>query len=39
VARMGKMRGKYRVLVRRPEGKVTLEKTRRRWMDNTKIYF
>ena len=39
MARMGKMRGAYRILVGRPEGKVTLGRRRRRGMDNTKIYF
>jgi hypothetical protein len=37
VARMGKGRGVYRVLVGRPEGKRPLEKPRRRWEDNIKM--
>jgi hypothetical protein len=37
VARMGKGRGVYRVLVGRPEGKRTLGKPRRRWEDNIKM--
>jgi len=37
VARMGKRRGVYRVLVRRPEGKRPLGKPRRRWEDNIKM--
>jgi hypothetical protein len=39
VARMGKKRIDYRILVGRPEGKRPLGRTRRRWMDNIKIYF
>jgi hypothetical protein len=38
VARMGKMRGAYRVFVGRPDEKVTLGRTRRSWLDNIKIY-
>jgi hypothetical protein len=38
VARMGKGRGIYRVLVGRPECKRPLEKPRRRWKDNIEIY-
>jgi len=34
VARMGKGRGMYRVLVGKPEGKRTLGRPRRRWEDN-----
>jgi hypothetical protein len=37
VARMGKGRGAYRVLVGRPEGKRPLGRPRRRWEDNIKI--
>ena len=33
VARMGKRRGVYRVLVRNPEGKRPLGRPRRRWED------
>jgi hypothetical protein len=36
VARMGKGRGAYRVLVERPEGKRPLERPRRRWENNIK---
>jgi hypothetical protein len=32
---MGERRGVYRVLVRKPEGKIP---TRRRWEDNIKIF-
>jgi transcription termination factor 2 len=35
VARMGKGRGVYRVLVGRPKGKRPLERPRHRWEDNT----
>jgi hypothetical protein len=38
VARMGKRRGVYRVLVGRPEGKRPLGRPRRRWEDNIKMY-
>ena len=34
VARMGKERGLYRVLVRKPEGKRPLGRPRLRWVDN-----
>ena len=34
VARMGKRRGVYRVLVGKPEGKRLLGRKRRRWEDN-----
>ena len=34
VARMGEVRGVYRVLVRKPEGKRPLGRSRRRWVDN-----
>jgi hypothetical protein len=37
VARMGKGRGVYRVLVGRPEGKRPLERFRHRWEDNIKM--
>jgi hypothetical protein len=37
VARMGKGRGVYRVLVGRPEGKRPLGRPRRRWEDNIKM--
>jgi hypothetical protein len=37
VARMGKRRGVYRVLVGKPEGKRPLGRTRRRWVDNIKM--
>jgi hypothetical protein len=37
-ARMGEGRGVYRVVVGRPKGKKPLERPRRRWEDNTKIY-
>jgi hypothetical protein len=33
VARMGEMRGAYRALVRKPEGRRPLGRTRRRWED------
>jgi hypothetical protein len=35
---MGKERGVYRVLVRKPEGKRPLGRPRRRWDDNIRIY-
>jgi len=38
VARMGKGRGVYRVLVGKPEGKRPMGRPRRRWEDNNKIY-
>ena len=34
VARMGKERGAYRVLVGKPEGKRPMGRPRRRWVDN-----
>jgi len=37
VARMGKRRGVYRVLVGKPEGKKQLGRPRRRWEDNIKM--
>ena len=39
VARMGKRRGVYRVLVSKPEGKRPLGRPRCRWEDNIKIDF
>ena len=36
VARMGEER-RYRVLVRKPEGKRTLGRPRRRWMNNIRM--
>jgi hypothetical protein len=38
VARIGEGRGIYRVLVGRPENKRPLERPRRRWEDNIKLY-
>jgi hypothetical protein len=38
VARMGEGRSVYRVLVGRPKGKRPLERFRRRWEDNIKMY-
>ena len=37
VARMGKGRGIYRVLVEKPEGRRPLERSRRRWVDNIRM--
>ena len=37
MARMGEGRGVHRVLVRRPEGKRSLGRSRRRWEDNIKM--
>jgi hypothetical protein len=37
VARMGKGKGVYRVLIGRPEGKRPLGRPRRRWEDNIKM--
>jgi len=37
VARMGEERGVYRVLVGKPEGKRTLGRPRRRWVDNIRV--
>ena len=37
MARMGEGRGVHRVLVRKPEGKRPLERSRRRWEDNIKM--
>jgi hypothetical protein len=37
VARMGKRKGVYRVVVGRPEGKRPLGRPRRRWGDNIKM--
>jgi len=37
VARMGKERGVYRVLVGKPEGRRPLGRPRRRWVDNIRM--
>jgi hypothetical protein len=37
VARMGKVRNAYTILVGKPEGKSSLGRPRRRWEDNIKI--
>jgi hypothetical protein len=37
LARMGKVRGAYNILVGRPEGRRPLGRSRRRWEDNIKI--
>ena len=37
VARMGEMRGVYRVSVGKPEGKRPIGRPRRRWEDNMKM--
>jgi hypothetical protein len=37
VAHMGERKGIYRVFVRKPEGKRSLERPRHRWEDNIKI--
>ena len=37
MARMGQVRGVYRVLVGKPEGKRPLGRPRRRWEDNIKM--
>jgi hypothetical protein len=37
VARMGKKRNAYRILVGKPEGKRPLGRPRRRWVDNIKM--
>ena len=37
VARMGKVKGAYRVLVVKPEGKRPLGRPRRRWIDNIRM--
>jgi len=37
LARMGKRRGVYRVLVGKPEGKRPLGRPRHRWEDNIKM--
>jgi hypothetical protein len=36
-ARMGKMRNPYKSFIRKPEEKIPLEKTRRRWKDNVRM--
>jgi hypothetical protein len=38
VARMGKRRGVYRVLVGKPDGKRPLRRPSRRWENNVKMY-
>jgi hypothetical protein len=38
VARMGERRSAYRALVGKPEGRRPLERPRRRWEDNIKMY-
>jgi hypothetical protein len=35
---MGEKKNAYRLLVGKPEGKRPLGRTRRRWVDNIKIY-
>jgi len=35
---VGEERGVYRVLVRKPEGRRTLGRPRRRWVDNIRMY-
>jgi hypothetical protein len=37
VARVGKGRGAYKILVGRPEGRRPLWRPRRRWEDNIKV--
>jgi hypothetical protein len=37
VARMGEKRNAYRILVGKTDGKRTLERPRRRWVDNIKM--
>jgi len=37
VARMGEERGTYRVLVGKPDGKRSLGRPRRRWVDNIRM--
>ena len=37
MACMGEMRGAYRILVWKPEGKRTFGRPRRRWEDNIKM--
>jgi hypothetical protein len=37
VARMGKKRNVYRILMGKPEGKISLRIPRRRWVDNIKM--
>jgi hypothetical protein len=37
LAHIGRKRNAYRVLMGQPEGKVPLERPRRRWEDNIKI--
>jgi hypothetical protein len=39
LACMGERRGAYSVLVGTPEGKRTLERSRRKWEDNVKMDF
>jgi hypothetical protein len=38
VSRMGEKRNAYRILMEEPEGKRLMGRTRRRWVDNIKIY-
>jgi hypothetical protein len=38
IARMGKKINAYRILVGKPEGKRPLGRSRRRWVDNIKMY-
>ena len=37
MARMGEERGVYMDLVGKPEGKITLRRPRRRWVDNIRM--
>jgi hypothetical protein len=38
VAQMGEKRNMYKLLVRKPEGKIPLGRPRRRWVDNINKY-
>jgi hypothetical protein len=38
VVRMGEKRNEYRILVGQPDGKRPLGRSRRRWVDNIKMY-
>jgi hypothetical protein len=35
---MGEKRNAYRLLMKKPEGKRPLERPRRRWVDNIRMY-
>jgi hypothetical protein len=39
VARMGDNKNSYKILAKKPEGKILLKRTRRSWVNNIKMDF